>query len=375
MSLLHLELRSFRNYRSLHLKLSPEITVFTGKNGVGKTTILEAISILGSGRSFRSAKNADFIHKSGDAAWIKSEITQNGLSNDLEVRIYPQGKKIFLDGKLARTTQALLDLLPVIVFSPGDHAIIEGDSNERKQFLNRAAANVDWEYAEDLSAYNKALLQRNRLLKDDLLPLARLADLLAPWDEQLVHYGARLVVRRNLYLHGLAPLAADEYRRISHTVDHFGIQYQALGEETGSVPCDTEREVADFFRHKLQDSMRRDQASGSTQVGPHKDEILLTLNGNKVKFYGSQGEKRTCALALRLGELALYREKARKMPVLLFDDVSSELDSIRRQSLVDLLKKEKTQVFITATELPTSLLGDVGKNFEQLDLHAVGERS
>lgn len=372
MALRNLELRSFRNYRSLNLELDPGITVFTGKNGVGKTTILEAISLLGTGRSFRSARNADFIHKPEEAAWIKGGVFQGGLDHDLETRIYPQGKKVFLDGKLARSTQALLGILPVIAFSPGDHAIIEGDSAERKGFLNRAAANVDWEYAPDLAAYNKALLQRNRLLKDEFASAS--ADQLAPWDEQLVHYGSRLALRRNFYLQGLGPKAAAEYERIAHTVDKFGIKYAPFGVEDEGVPCDTESELQHYFRQKLKDSLRRDRASGSTQVGPHKDEILLTLNGNKVKFYGSQGEKRTGALALRLGELALFREKMRKMPVLLFDDVSSELDSARRQSLVELLKEEETQVFITATELPASLLNDVGKTFVQLDLHTAGER-
>ena len=125
---------------------------------------------------------------------------------------------------------------------------------------------------------------------------------------------------------------------------------------------------------RVKDSLRRDLAVGSTSIGPHKDEILLTLNGNKVKFYASQGEKRTCALAMRLGELALFRTKLKKPPMLLFDDVSSELDQARRQSLVELLQKENTQVLITATELPSTLMGDVGKVFEHLDLNAVGVR-
>src|SRR5262249_36329032 len=148
------------------------------------------------------------------------------------------------------------------------------------------------------------------------------------------------------------------------------LTYEAFGDEDFSCP-ETEAEVREIFVKKTRDSLRRDLASGSTQVGPHKDEILLTLNGNKAKFYASQGEKRTCALALRLGELSLFRAKLQKPPMLLFDDVSSELDQNRRHSLVELLRKENTQVLITATELPSSLMGDVGRMFEHLDLHAV----
>jgi len=370
-------LRQFRNYRQLELDLNSGITVFTGANGIGKTTILEAISLLSTGRSFRVGKNADFIHRNSEAGLIRGKIDESGLSSDVEVRIYPQSKKVFVDNKLIKSQRALVDLLPSIVFSPGDHRIIEGDSTDRKLFLNRAAANVDWEYADDLNSYNKALLQRNRILKDSSernWGSTNFQDLLAPWDEQLISFGSRLMARRNFYLTDLKPWAKDEYSRIALTSDQFELTYLPFGEEV-PFSCDIEAEIKEIFSTRLKDSLRRDCFSKSTQVGPHKDEILLTLNANKVKFYGSQGEKRTCALALRLGELALFRQKVRKMPVLLFDDVSSELDSTRRRSLVELLRKENAQVLITATELPTSLLSDVGKNFEQLDLNTVGERT
>jgi DNA replication and repair protein RecF len=377
MSIQSLELRFFRNYRSLHLNLNNQITVFTGKNGIGKTTILEAIALLGSGRTFRNAKNTDFILHREETAIIRGKVETAGLATDLEIRIYPQGKKVFVDNKLAKSTKQLFDLIPVIVFSPGDHQIIEGDSTERKQFINRAAANFDWEYLEDLAKYNKALLQRNRVLKDALKqgwPTVQVQDLLQPWDHQLVEFGAKLLVRRAYFVDEMQPWVAAEYQRLAQSEDRFQITYEPFGEAT-IYPMVNVNEVQEIFWKNLNDSLRRDLVLGSTQIGAHKDEFLLTLNGNKVKFYGSQGEKRTCALALRLGELALFREKMKKMPVLLFDDVSSELDSIRRHSLVELLRKENTQVLITATELPSSLMGDVGKSFEQMDLHHVGERN
>lgn len=376
MSLQCIHLRNFRNYRELQLNLSSEITVLTGRNGIGKTSVLEAISILGSGRSFRNGKNSDFVKTKEEAAFISGDVLHSGLITHVKVRIYPQGKKVFLDDKLAKSTQALNELLPIIVFSPADHRIIDGDSADRKQFLNRAAANTDWEYLDDTLGYNKVLTQRNRILKDasaEGWPQSRFEDVVVAWDEQLLNFGARLMTRRHYYLSELAPKVADEYRRISLSTDSFELNYQPFGEEGISAP-ETDIEAREIFAKKLRDSMRRDLASGSTQVGPHKDEILLTLNGNKVKFYGSQGEKRTCALALRLGELSLFRAKLKKPPMLLFDDVSSELDQARRHSLVELLRKENTQVLITATELPSTLMGDVGKSFEHLDLNAVGVR-
>jgi DNA replication and repair protein RecF len=372
MSLKTLKLRSFRNYSNLALDVSNGITVLTGKNGVGKTTILEAICLLGSGRSFRSAKNIDFIRRGEEFSVIKAEIEANSLSSSLEVRIYPQGKKVFVDEKMAKSTEELLKRLPSIVFSPADHNIIDGDSSERKFFLNRAASLLDWEYPSLLSEYNKSLLQRNRLLKqafEESWNNSKLLDQIGVWDEQMLHYGSQLMWMRCEYLHALQPIVKEEYKKISQLEDEFCLTYQPMDDDQlMEMKKNNAEDWRQFFSKKLKDSLRRDMATGTTHVGPHKDEILLTLNGNKVKFYGSQGEKRTCALALRLGELALFRLRTNRLPILLFDDVSSELDRSRRKSLVNLLRQEKAQVLITATELPSSLMEEAEKSFEHLDL-------
>jgi DNA replication and repair protein RecF len=377
MTIRSLNLRSFRNHRQLDLVLQPDITIFTGRNGVGKTSILEAMALLGSGRSFRAGKNADFILRGEEMASISARIEDAGLNHDLKIRIYPQGKKVFVEDKMVKSAAVLLSLFPTIVFSPADHRIIEGDSADRKAFLNRAAANVDWEYLEDLTRYNKALQQRNRVLRDAssaCWAMPEVISALDPWNEQLVQYGSRLIARRYHYLNELRPKISQEYSRISHASDTFDLAYEPFGEEQFEL-ASTEAEIRSQFEEMLSSSLRREMAAGSSQIGPHKDEILLTLNGNKVKFYGSQGEKRTCALALRLGELALFGAKQKKLPVLLFDDVSSELDRTRRQSLVELLRKENTQVFITATELPSSLMEDLAKRFEHIDLDSLGVRN
>lgn len=376
MSLSELKLFNFRNYRNLHLDLSGGITVFTGLNGIGKTTILEAISLLGSGRSFRNAKNVDYIKTREENSFIHGKVESLGLFSEIKIQIYPQGKKIYVDDKLAKSTQNLYQLLPTIAFSPSDHKIVEGDATDRKQFLNRAISNLDWEYTDQLTQYNKALQQRNRVLKDALeqgWSQTKLSDILAVWDEQLIDLGSSIMTQRFHYINALHIEAAKEYSRISQTQDQFMVKYLPFGEEEGEA-FGVEN-YKNIFRQKLTDSMRRDLYSGSTQIGAHKDEILLILNANKVKFYGSQGEKRTCALALRLGELALFKLKLQKLPVLLFDDVSSELDRVRRQSLVELLRHENTQVFITATELPSSLMEDVDRAFKHVDLTDLGDRS
>lgn len=376
MSLKTLRLQSFRNYSSYSQKISEGITVITGKNGVGKTTLLEAICILGSGRSFRNAKNSDFIRRGDEFSQLFAEVDNAGLTSSLQVRIYPQGKKVFLEEKLVKSTEALLKKLPSIIFSPADHSIIDGDSSDRKFFLNRAASHLDWDYVTHLSEFNKSLLQRNKLLKNALENSwnhTQLLDQLSVWDEQLIHSGAELFSMRRDYLFALQSIVRAEYQKIAQKGDEFTLVYEPFGDTQIEIP-ESISEWKRLFSQKLKDSLRRDIALGSTQAGPHKDEIQLILNGNKVKFYGSQGEKRTCALALRLGELALFRSRTNREPILLFDDVSSELDRTRRQSLVNLLRQEKAQVLITATELPSSLMEETEKSFEHLDLLDLGER-
>ena len=376
MAIKKIKLRNFRNYHALQLEIKSGITIFTGKNGIGKTSVLEAVALLGSSRSFRTARNKDFIQHKFESSEISGEISDQGLETNIKITIHPMGKRVYLNEKLSKSAEPLFQLLPSIVFSPGDHKIIEGDASDRRNFLNRAASHIDWTYADDLSHYNRTLLHRNKLLqkaKEERLSLSQLENLIEVWDSQVVDYGSRLIIQRNKYLSQLGEKAEEEYEKISHSGDRFELKYLPFNEE--NLPIEGLEQVQEIFKKKLKETARHDLYTGSSHYGPHKDEILLTLNGNKVKFYGSQGEKRTCALALRLGELALFHYRWGKFPILLFDDVSSELDQSRRHSLVKLLKQERAQVIITATELPSSLMNDVNRSFEHLELTSLGERN
>jgi DNA replication and repair protein RecF len=372
MSLQNLTLQNFRNYKTAKFHFDPGVTIFTGTNGIGKTSILEAISLLGSTRSFRIAKNEDFISKGEESATLVANVHSQGLENELKLTIRLNGKSLYQNQKLVRKLQSAHPTLPSIVFSPGDHRIVEGDSSDRKQFLNRAICTVNWEYAETLSKFNQVLLQRNQLLK-------RVAEQspnsvqtqLDVWDEQFFSLGISLMRVRHQYLRELEQKINLEYKKIAQKNELFSLQYLPLGEDF--FDADFSDLLLDKWKKRVKDSLRRDLIVGTTSAGPHKDEILLTLNGNKVKFYGSQGEKRTCALALRLGEVALFREKMNSTPVLLIDDVSSELDSYRRHALVELLKQEDAQVLMTATELPMSLMEELDRSIIHWDLMNLGE--
>ncbi|NUM88440.1 MAG: hypothetical protein HUU37_04470, partial [Bdellovibrionales bacterium] len=231
---------------------------------------------------------------------------------------------------------------------------------------------VEPTFADVLQRYGKCLLQRNRALQSaDKVGFAQAREQAELWNDQLVDLGANLVLMRHNYIDAVGQIAPLEYGRISQKEERFGVTYLPLGVESAALAWGgkLEEEIRATHRKLLADSLKKDLATGSTSTGPHKDEILLTLGGNKVRFYGSQGEKRTCALALRLAEVAIFRGRQKRTPILLVDDISSELDEIRRRSLLDLLRDEDAQVFLTATELPKGLMRDAGRSFAHWELN------
>ncbi|MCO5144360.1 MAG: DNA replication and repair protein RecF [Oligoflexia bacterium] len=364
----NLQLKNFRSYSLREFQLDKGITVFTGSNGTGKTTVLEAISLLSSGKSFRLGKNIDFIKTDESTALIKA--AENGQYNDeISISIQSSGKRISINNKAIKSAKSLLMKNPTVIFTPSDHYIIEGDSSYRKQWLNRAISNLDYEYLDLCTDFQKILTQRNKILKDSTKyswSIHKINDLMHPWNQQLAPLILNIVKKRDNYLNLISEFIKNEYENISQTKDYFSLSYLPFGKEDFPIKLNelSEEKVHQFLNNSLQ----QDIYSGSTNFGPHKDEILLILNGKKVKFYGSQGEKRTCVLSLRLGELNLFKKQSQILPILLFDDVSSELDSKRRKSLVDLLRTENTQVFITATELPSTLMRELDSSFVHIEL-------
>lgn len=369
MAVAFLSIRDFRNHTSYSVELGSGITIFTGPNGAGKTTLLESVALLGSARSFRMAKTEDLIRRGAERAQLVATVNRGSLQDEIRADIQPGGKRFYLNSKYLRSFRGLLEILPCVVFSPGDHKIVDGDATDRRAFLNRAMSGFHPGYADVLADYNKVLQQRNQLLKQASergLSISLLTAELEPWDSQLIRLGRHLLEQRSVYIHSLQEKIHTEYQRISGKSEDFHITYQPLGEIEESY-----EQIMEVYPQKLADSLRRDLITESTQIGPHKDEILLTLNGNKVKFYGSQGEKRTCVLALRLGEVALFKEQRKMAPLLLIDDVSSELDADRRRALVELLRSEDSQVMITATELPSALMKDLERPYVHVDLQSI----
>ena len=367
MAIKSLTIRNFRIHKSLELPLRSGITVITGPNGSGKTSILEAVSLLASSRSFRAGASPDFIRKGEENAHIAAHTEEDGLTNIVALELQGARKRVFLNEKAVSRRRQIAEILPFVVFSPSDHRIVEGDAADRRQFLNRAISNLNFNYADHLRDFQKVLTQRNSLLKANIRNrnVDRMSKELEVWDEQFLHLGGQLVRARIAYLEEFRPHFAAQYRRISQRAETLGIDY--LFEAQNGGP-ELAANIENHLGMLLKQGREKDIFLGTTNSGPQRDDLSLTLDGNRVKFYGSQGEKRSAVLALRLAEVQLFREKRRKDPILLIDDVSSELDITRRQALVDLLKRGESQVLITATELPADLLRDAASSFDHVDL-------
>ncbi len=368
MQLSEIKVSNFRNHKQIAISFTDRITVLTGENGAGKTSLLEAISILGSARSFRSGKIVDLIKHGTERSVIEGLVRCELYENSIRAELKPTRKAMTLNGKKLHQVRDLMHVMPFVIFSPADHRIVEGDASDRRLFLNKAVSQWDFNYADDLRGFQRVLLQRNRILKENkgnFGVLHQVSKSLSPWDEQFIHYSIALTKSRTRYLQEFENVYVVCYKTLANKSNLVGIKYiSSLFENPGK---DTENKE-EIIKEKLQESLKEDMLRGSTNIGPHRDEISLTIDGNQAKFYSSQGEKKTIALALRLAEVDLIQRQHKKAPMLLVDDVSSELDCNRRQALIGLLREGDSQVLITATELPMDLLDGMDLPFDHFDL-------
>lgn len=368
MQLSEIHIHNFRNHHNVKFTFSDRITVFTGANGAGKTSLLEAISVLGSARSFRGGKLLDLIKRGTNTSVVEGFVTAGSFQNSIRAEISARKRMMLLNGKKLRQARELMAVMPFVIFSPADHRIVEGDASDRRVFLNKAVSLWNFSYADLLKDFHRILLQRNRILKENrgnLGGIRRIESSLSPWDKQFIHIAKQILETRIEYLRAFTPLFENQYQGLAKNRAPAGLSYiETLAAHAEKV-IDNKEEL---MKEQLQATLKEDILRGSTSIGPHKDDISLTIDGNQAKFYGSQGEKRTVALALRLAEVELIRVKHRVAPMLLVDDVSSELDLSRRHALVELLRNGDSQVLITATELPVDLLEGIDHPFDHYDL-------
>lgn len=354
-----LRLTNFRNYETLDLRLSPNINVFLGENAQGKTNIAEALCYAAMGRSHRTSADADLIRWDASEARIELLFERLSVENTLEFRFRRGRRRSILKNGDFLKTKELFGTFNAVLFSPEDLFLIKGAPAERRRFLDGELSQASPAYGHEMLRYARLLVQRNNLLKKIRERRAD-KDMLSLWDGQLAESAARIVEKRFLAVKKLNMLANLMQRRISAGRENLSLSYELYGSE--GEPYSVTAELVPWYNKKLEESRELDILRGSTSVGPQRDDILLEVNGVNLRSFGSQGQQRTGVLALKLSELEFLRSETGEYPILLLDDVMSELDGTRREKLLDFIGREHIQTLLTATDaayLPEKFVGNI----------------
>jgi DNA replication and repair protein RecF len=366
MHLTQLSLTNFRNYASQELSFEAAPVLLLGENAQGKTNLLEAVFLLATGRSERASIDADLI------AWDARDDVQpvarvagraQRQSGDAPVAVNVEvliagregahglvaSKKFRLNG-VARRASDVIGAITAVLFTTDDMELVKGPPAGRRRYLDIMLSQADRAYVRALSHYNKVVTQRNALLKRVQEGAAK-RDELAYWDEELARDGAGLLSARAAALAELAPAATASHGRLSGEREDFAVAYQPRFSEDWPSERIAQSDVSDVeaaLLDRLQSTYARDIGAGITLVGPHRDDMSMTLGGEPAAHFASRGQQRTAALALRLAEARFLRDRSGEQPVLLLDDVLSELDESRRASVLEAIESE--QVFITSPD-------------------------
>lgn len=346
MKLLELEAHGIRNLAPLVLAPAPRFNVFHGDNGQGKTNLLEAIYVIAALRSFRTSRLADLLAFGTDAARLGARVERDGLERSYEVKLAPHGRQVRLDGKAVRPLARYFGAFNVVLFAPEDLQLPRGAPSERRRFLDRAVFNRRADYMPLAQDYEKVLKNRNALLRE--AAEGRRADvegLLAVYDDQLSALAASLVTARLDYVDELRARFQEAFGEIFRIDAHVDLRYDTDDDVRAAAPSERPR----VYARLLAASRRHDLARGATNVGPHRDDLAFDFAGHDAGGFASQGQLRGLVLAWKTAEMDLLAAVHGEAPILLLDDVSSELDASRNQYLFEYLAKRRNQCFITTT--------------------------
>lgn len=331
-----IELKNYRNYENLHLTLDPGTNIFYGDNAQGKTNILESVFLGCTSKSYKMAKDRDMIRFGAEEAHIKLCVRKKDVPFRIDMHLKKaKSKGIAIDGIPIKRASELFGIANVVCFSPEDLSLVKEGPALRRRFMDLELCQLDKVYVHHLISYNKLVNQRNRLLKD-LSYRPEYMDTLDAWDEQLILHGEKLISIRGKFITELNKMIHEIHYRLSGGREDLRILYEPSAEAGNYEEALRKSREADI-RHRL------------TMVGPHRDDINFVIDGIDIRKFGSQGQQRTAALALKLSEIELVRRQIQDDPILLLDDVLSELDSNRQNYLLELLKQ--TQTIITCTGL------------------------
>ena len=331
-----LDLKNFRNYHELHIDFDPFTNIFYGNNAQGKTNILESVYLGGTTKSHKGSKDRDMITFTEEESHIRMLVQKKNLTRRIDMHLKKNKTKgIAVDGIPIKKASELFGIVNLVFFSPEDLNIIKNGPSERRRFIDLELCQLDKIYFHNLSNYNKILIQRNKLLKDIAFH-PEWMDTLEIWDMQLAGYGSKIIKRRHSFVEQLGEIAGDIHENLTGGREHLSLLYEP--------DC-----PADALYEQLKKNRDKDIRYKMTSQGPHRDDLCMQVKDVDIRKFGSQGQQRTSALTLKLSEIELVKRVIHDTPVLLLDDVLSELDSNRQNYLLNSI--HDIQTLITCTGL------------------------
>ncbi|MDD2955531.1 MAG: DNA replication/repair protein RecF [Oscillospiraceae bacterium] len=344
MNITKIELTAFRNLSQLSMEPCSTVNIIYGDNAQGKTNLMEALWLLSGARSFRGARDADLVSFGQENARVCAQFYKGQREQEAEIR-FGGKKSAWLNGIQLDSAAKLAGGFCAVVFSPSHLGLIKDGPGERRKFLDTSICQLTPRYIDTLASFSRVLQQRNSLLKD-ISYSSFLLDTLDIWDEKLASLSAAVSWARERYARRLAEAAAGIYSGISMEKESFTASYARSG--MGPGPWEGPEQLREAYREAIAASRGEDLRSGATGVGPHRDDLEILLDGKSARSFGSQGQQRSSVLALKLGEARCMREILGEEPVILLDDVMSELDGGRREYLLNHLAG--SQIFITCCD-------------------------
>lgn len=352
----HLEVKNFRNIEYAFLDPCEGVNIIHGENAQGKTNLLESIWLFTGCRSFRSSKDSELVNFNRTKANLYMDFfaSQREQSASLEIG---EGRKFILNGVKMKSSSQIMGEFLAVVFSPDHLSLVKDGPYERRRFLDIAISQLKPKYGITLSQYNKAIAQRNILLKDIQFH-SELYDTLDVWEDRIAFFASEIIRQRIGYINKISLYTDEIYSGLSQNREKLKIKYN----QQTVVFGDDKQELYENMKNQLYQSRKNDLITGFTSVGPHRDDLSISVDGLAARTFGSQGQQRSAALALKLGEAAVIKNFSDEQPVALLDDVMSELDTGRQNYILNHIKD--WQVFITCCDPAAVRNLKFGKSFQ-----------
>ena len=367
-----LTLTNFRNHHHSVVDWGEQVNIITGPNGAGKTNLIDALHYLCMGRSFTSTSDQYVIRK-GESSFLVKGSFKGHIRSLFEVACAygrGDGKKLWVNDSPLDRHADLIGLVPVVLVSPEDKKLTGEGPAERRSFLDALISQTSSAYLDDLIRYRKIIRQRNRLLADMEQEPRRLDAMLDPWNHQLVETGSRIIQKRNSLIAIFQSYLEKAHQELSGSGLIPSMEHKSFFRRAKDTSLPELQEIQEHYHNQLNEDAARERERRQTMIGPHRDDLVFYLNGMELRKYGSQGQHRIFALALKMAQLYFYREELDDVPVFLLDDVFGDLDPNRTDTVMNMLLQHEGQSFITAAH-PDKISGFTGSGDRRISSYAV----